>query len=238
MIFLLIILYIADMGKLTVSARWLFVLFLLASLGCSHIAHRANVNEGVNFSVLAAPSHETYDPPNRDYYNTYEPDTKFSGRGRTDFQISCGYAWKLRNTRKLMTQLNFAIAPEDGQYLPSAGIYYQASPDYSESAAGFGALIGVDPVGYFIWGRDFAENSDGWNNAGVDIAVGMGSGPSYLANAMLFYRHRHFQLGLFSEYRYFSKPFDLCDENCDYSDYIKSRLSFGIIFIPGETEFY
>jgi hypothetical protein len=183
---------------------------------------------------MAAPSYETYDPPNRDYYQIYEPGIEFSGRGRTDYQISWGYSWKLKNTRKLMPQINIALAPGSGDYLPSGGIYYQATADYSPAAAGFGTIIGADPMAYFIWGRDFAEDEDYVNKAGFDMALGIGTGPSYLIDAKLFYRMTHFQLGLFAEYRYFSKTLDLCVDNCDYKDYIKSRLSFGVIVIPGD----
>ncbi len=202
----------------------------LIFLCCSHIGHRARVKKGVNVSVLVAPSRETYDPPGTHWSRTGYAGNDFSEQGRTDIQISSGYAWKLRNNRKLMVQANFALA--DGYYFPSTGLYYQATTDDLPVAAGIGVIIGQDPLLYLLWGRDFSNCSDCPTGAGLDIGLGFGTGASYLVDARFFYRFGNIQLGAFTEYRYYRNVLVLCTENCDYDSYLKSRWSFGVIFIP------
>lgn len=213
---------------------------VVCASGCSHVGHRANVREGVNISMMGAPSWETYDPPNRDYYRTFEPDVDFSKRGRTDYQISWGYAWRLRNERKLMPLVSFAMSSKGSSYFPSAGLYYQATSDDSPSAGGIGVIIGLDPMLYLIWGRDFVRSSEGRGKFGIDLAFGYGSGPSYMIDYRIFYQLNIISFGFFTEYRYFPGVLETCDENCDYTNYLKSRWSFGIILIhaPGKRPNY
>ncbi len=181
---------------------------------------------------MASPSWETYDPPDTYWYQTYYADNDFSEQGRTDFQTFWGYAWQLSNSRKLMIQANFAVAYESGYYFPSTGLYYQATRDDSPYAVGIGTIIGLDPMFYLLWGRDFSDCADCKTRLGLDIGLGFGTGPSYLIDAKFFYKFKNAQLGIFSEYRYFPNVLDLCIENCDYDDYLKSRWSFGVIFMP------
>ncbi|MEE9555160.1 MAG: hypothetical protein V3W18_12790 [candidate division Zixibacteria bacterium] len=51
------------------------VLSAMIAINCSHVAHRADVEEGANVSLIAAPSRETYDPPDPPDYEDTEPPT-------------------------------------------------------------------------------------------------------------------------------------------------------------------
>lgn len=203
----------------------------VVAMNCSHISHRAKVREGVNISVMGAPSRETYDPPNKDYYRRFEPEIDFAGEGGTDYQISGGYAWRLRNDRKLMPQLTFAVSSKHGSYLPSAGLYYQATIDSSPSSAGIGVIVGLDPMIYLMWGRDFFKDSRGRGKLGADLALGYGWAPAFLIDSRISYQLDIISFGLLAEYRYFPGVLETCVENCDYTNYVKSRLSVGIILI-------
>ncbi len=209
---------------------------VVCASGCSHIAHRADVEEGVNVSLMAAPSLVTYDPPDDHYSRIYGPENDYSEMGWTDFQMSLGYAWKFRNNRKLMPQVNLVKSSEGGSPFFSAGLYYQATPDDSPQAAGIGAIIGLDPMVYLIWGRDFVKNEYSKRKVGIDLGLGFGTGPSFLLDYKLLYGHELLSLGFFTEYRYVLGYLNHCNEFDDYNCFIKSRWSFGIILIhsPGK----
>jgi hypothetical protein len=223
------------MNRPGIAIRVVLLLLSSGTLSCSHIAHRANVREGINMSLMGASSWEAYDPPNKDYYRRQDPDVDFLESGWTDYQFSAGYAWQLRNKRKLMPYVSFGVI-EDGFPIPSASLYYQATSEDSPSSAGIGLTIGVDPLLYLMWGRDFVKNSKGRGKLGMDLASGFGSGPAILVDSRIFYQLDLLSFGLFAEYRYFPGVLETCVENCDYTNYVKSRLSFGIILIhaPGK----
>jgi hypothetical protein len=89
---------------------------------------------------------------------------------------------------------------------------------------------------YLIWGRDFLKNRDPYGKIGMDLAFGAGVGGSLLVDSKLFYNFELGSIGFYTQYRYYFITLDTCFENCDYTSYLKSRWSFGLILIgsPGK----
>ena len=130
-----------------------------------------------------------------------------------------------------MPQVNLTLSSEGNFPLPLVGLYYQATTDDSPSSAGIGMIIGVDPMVYLLWGRDFTKNDNSKRKIGMDLGVGFSAGPSILLDYKLLYGTDVISLGLFTEYRYYPGTLDTCYDNCGYTNYLKSRWSFGLILI-------
>lgn len=223
------------MRRLTVFIIYLPTMLIFVISGCSHIAHRARVDEGVNMSAFVMPNYETYDPPRTPYFDENRPEDL--GRyARTDCQFFLGYGWKTKNDRRLMVQLIMGSTvwrSWDGFFpIGSAGIYYQGTPSDSPYALGFGAVVGPDPLLYGLWGRDFGGNSVEDPEYGIDIGAGIGLIPSVMLHAKITKDLGHFDLGFLGEYRRFWGPLDIHYESANFDDYISSQLFFGIILIP------
>lgn len=219
------------MRKLTVFTGLSSVMLIFIISGCSHITHRARVNEGINMSVFVMPDYETYDPPDR-IWDPGDDRYRELQYSRTDCQVSWGYAWRLQNDRKVMLNLNAATAfryPYD--FVPSVGVYYQQTPDDLPYASGIGAIILPDPTVYWLVGRDLGGTGEG-KIAELEFGAGFALYPSLLFHFKLLKQMGPFLGGVIGEYRYFW-PYtgvSLGDEG--YRDYVKSQLFFGVILVP------
>ncbi len=212
------------MKKLTVSEILLFSLPILALSGCSNIAHRARVNEGINLSGAVIQNYETAKPPETpwDDQDDESESTDYLG---TYYLINLGYASKLRNERKLMVYLNMAAA-ENARFpfMLGAGFYYQLTPDSLPYASGTGAIVLGDPLVYTMWGRNIGKST------GIDLAAGFSFIPSLFFHAKLLQEFGPIQFGIIGEYRRFWGSLDICYEGpCTQ---IKSESYIGIILIP------
>ncbi len=198
------------------------ILLGISAFNCSHIGHRAGVEPGWNTSVLYAPSYERYDPPRR------WPDwnEKLSGYGHTDVQFDLGHAWEFNNGQKFLLQGMFSLNPH---FAPSLDLYWQFSsaPEYSNG--GIGLILGVDGMIYALWGRDILGRAHDDFGVGVDAGLAFAAGPSFMGQPMISFRYKSLKAGLFAEYRYYTRVLDICDENCGYDSYIRSRLVVGVI---------
>lgn len=221
------------MRKLTVSEILSLSVLFLALSGCSHITHRARVNEGLNMSAFVMPGYETYDPPKR-YWDDRDNFDRSFRYSRTDYQVGWGYGWKLKSGRKAMLNLNtastFAFPYE---FFPSVGLYCQTTPDSLRHAAGVGAVILPDPLIYWLWGRDLGRTKSGIKIAELELGAGFGLYPSFFLHLKLLKQIGPLHAGLISEYRRFW-PYTGISLGADgyVRDYIKSQLYFGIILIP------
>ena len=213
-----------DMNTPGIAIPVAITFFTLGTLNCSHIGHRAGVEPGPYASVLCAPSYERYDPPRR----WPDPNEKLSGYGHTDFQFDLGHAWKFRNGQKFLLAGTFTIRPH---FAPSVDLYWQFSsaPEYSN--AGVGLILGVDGMAYILWGRDLVGNALDDFGIGVDAGLALAAGPSFMGQPTLSFRYKRIQACLFAEYRYYLRVLEICDENCGYDDYIRSRWVAGVMFI-------
>jgi len=185
------------MRKLTVFIIFSSVAPIFAISSCSHITNRARVDEGVNISTYVIKDYETTDPSEGSWEG--QEDTGVSTEYlRTDYLVNLGYAWRLRNERKMMIYLNMATADRDPfRFMPALGFYYQATPDSLPYAAGVGAIVLVDPLIYAIWGRDIADFVE------IDMAGGFSLIPSIFAHMKLLKKFGPVQLGVIGEYRRF-----------------------------------
>jgi hypothetical protein len=212
------------MRKLTGFIILLQVTLIFIVSGCSHITHRARVDEGINISAYIIKDYETTDPPNESWEGQENTgvSTKYL---RTDYLVNLGYAQKLQNERKFMVYLNMATADRDPfRFMPAAGFYYQGTPDSLPYAAGFGAIVLGDPLVYAIWGRDIADFVE------IDMAGGFSFIPSIFIHAKLLKKFGPIRLGVIGEYRRFWGTLNIClDTGCTN---IKSESYFGVFLIP------
>jgi hypothetical protein len=177
------------------------------------------------------PDYETYDPPDR-IWDSGEGSYRSLQYSRTEFQIGWGYAWRVKNDRKVMLNLNTATAFRFRySFVPSIGVYYQQTPDDLPYASGIGAIILPDPTVYWLYGRDLG-GSDGNKIAEIELGAGFALYPSLLFHLKLLKRFGPFHAGVIGEYRYFwpSTGLSLRDEG--FRDYVRSQLFFGFILIP------
>jgi hypothetical protein len=222
------------MRKVTVSDILTLPALILSLSGCSHIAHRADINEGLNMSGFVTPDYETYDPPETARFEEDRSDGLVH-YARTDFQVFLGYGWRVKDDAKLMIYCNMAgtvLKTSEALPMASAGLYYQGTPSDSPYDMGFGALIGPDPLFYALWGRDFGGANPEDKKYGIDIGGGFGLIPSVLLHLKISRDLGRFRLGFMSEYRRFWGALDTHYEQSDFDDYILSQLYFGIILIP------
>jgi len=198
------------------------ILVCVFASSCSHIAHRAGVEPGINTSLLYAPSFEHIDHPKLGA----DPNEKFSGPGYTDIQFNLGYAWEFDNNRRFLLQGMFFANPH---LIPSLDLYWQFSsaPEYSNG--GFGAILGPDAMAYFLWGRDLIGRGNDDFRMGVDVGTGVAVGPSFLCQPMISFYCKGLTAGLFSEYRYFLNPRNNYDYDKDYDPRLRSRIVGGVI---------
>jgi hypothetical protein len=218
------ILYFIDMRRLTVSEILLFSLPLLVLSACSHIPHRASVDEGFNVSGVVIRNYETAKPPETPW-DDQDDESESTEYLETAYLLNLGYASKLRNERNFMVYLNMAVAEYARfPYMPAAGFYYQATPDSLPYASGVGAVVMGDPLIYTMWGRNIGKSS------GIDVAAGFSFIPSIFFHAKLLQRFGPIQIGIIGEYRRFWGSLDICYEGpCSQ---IKSESYIGIILIP------
>jgi hypothetical protein len=218
------------MRKLKVSIIVSLVSFISVVSSCSHITHRARVNEGFNMSGAVIQDYETTDPPEGSW-EAQENGGASTEYLRTDFLVNIGYASKLKDERKFMIYLNMATADRDPfRFMPSAGFYYQVTPDSLPYASGIGAVVMGDPLIYYIWGRDIGRTKKGGSIASIDLAGGFSLIPSLFAHVKILKSVGPLELGIVGEYRRFWGTLNFClDTGCTY---IKSESYFGIILIP------
>lgn len=202
----------------------LTALFILIS-GCSHVAHRAGVEPGPNVSVLYGRSYERYDPPRQ----WEDPSEKLSGYGLSALQVNWGHAWRLKNGDKFLLQGVFAPIQSTPYFLPSLDMYWQFSSQPQYSDGGFGTILGLDPMLYFLWGRDFIGRYNGKFSSGVDVGMGIAAGWSFLGQVTWSVKYGSMQAGIGAEYRYYTQVLNLCVDNCGYDAYIRTRWVFSII---------
>jgi hypothetical protein len=205
---------------------------VLLIMGCSHITHRARVSEGINMSAYAMPTYETYDTDEALEYEQGKPHKSIEYR-RTEYQFCWGYAWKLKNGRKILLNLNSATVDRDPLgFMPSIGVYYQGTTDDLHYAAGFGAVVSPDPMIYWLWGRDLGRTDKSGSIAEINLGAGLGLWRSYLLHFKLLKRMGPFRAGFIGEYRRFWEPLDLYYGDGGYRNDVKSQLYLGIILIP------
>lgn len=205
---------------------------LLLITGCSHITHKARVNEGMNMSAYVMPTYETYNTDNTPSYEGDKPGRSIEYR-RTEYQFSWGYAWRLKSGRKILINLNSATVDRDPLgFMPSIGVYYQGTTDDLPYAAGFGAVVSPDPMIYWLWGRDLGKTDKGGSVAEINLGAGLGLWRSYLLHFKLLKRVGPFRAGLIGEYRRFWEPLDLYYGDGGYRNNVRSQLYLGIILIP------
>lgn len=189
----------------------------------SHVAHRARVEPGPNISVLYGPMYHTYFAPPPDYW---EPQ-KEAGRESRDLQMNAGYAWKIKQDRRLLIQAVLLSDFEQALILHSFDFYYQTKS--FPSNGGIGIMLGLDPRLYFMVGRDYGKAHKTFGT-GLDFCIGFGlAGISVIPQFMYTVRLYNLQATLTAEYRYFLTDADICDENCSQADNIHSRLFVGMI---------
>jgi hypothetical protein len=203
------------------------ILLCLFALSCSHVAHRAGVEPGMNASLMIGPTLNNYHIGD-DVAKDDRPD-----KYNTDTQVSIGYAWKIKEKKRLMVQwIANGYRPSingGGDFIPvSTGfdIYYQGSGDSTN--AGIGLMIGLDPKLYLMWGKDYRNPASNFRT-GLDFGLGFGLNISLIPQLMYTVRYKSLQTSLLMEYRLFGSSYTPCDENCD-DEYLKSRFSVGIVF--------
>ena len=86
-------------------------------------------------------------------------------------------------------------------------------------------------MAYILWGRDLVGNALDDFGIGVDAGLALAAGPSFMGQPTLSFRYKRIQACLFAEYRYYLRVLEICDENCGYDDYIRSRWVAGVMFI-------
>lgn len=212
------------MKKLTVSEILSISVPFLVFLACSHIPHRARVNEGFNISAAVIENYETAKPPETPW-DDQDDESESTDYFGTYYLINLGYASKLRNERKFMVYLNMAAA-KNARFpvMAGAGFYYQATPDSLPYASGVGAVVMGDPLVYTMWGRDIGKS------AGIDLAAGFSFIPSLFFHAKLLQEFGPVQFGIIGEYRRFWGSLNICYEGpCTK---IKSEAYVGVILIP------
>jgi hypothetical protein len=186
-----------------------FVLLLLTVVGCSHVVHEANIKEGLNGSVLIVPKRST------------------SGNyGYSQFGLGDGF--ELKNGKKLLLMSTAALY-RDGyeKHFQFTGLdlYYQTktTPAY----AGIGAVLGLDPRIYFMWGVESNKNDSRYFSR--NYAVGWGVVGSVNVQASLIYHIKATNIGLFGEYRYYYVKFN-GDENGPADNAIGGVAFLGLLF--------
>ena len=210
------------MPCLTKIILCIFAILFFFTLSCSHVAHRAGVEPGINASVMVGPS-----------YNTYSPSwaNKDNERHSTDTQLSLGYAWRIHDKKRLMLQWmanswDTKISERSTWLSTGFDIYYQGSS--KPNNAGIGLVVGYDPKLYLMWGRDYGNPASDFRT-GLDFGLGFGLNVSIIPQLMYTVRYKSLQTSVMIEYRMFANSFVLCDENCD-NEYLKSRLITAVVF--------
>lgn len=210
---------IASFAKI---AFGLIIILLFFSLSCSHVAHRAGVESGVNASVMVGPSYNTYSPASAN---------KDHERHTTDTQVSIGYAWKINEKKRIMVQWmanswDSRISERNSWLSTGLDIYYQHKSEPTN--AGVGLVVGYDPKLYLMWGRDYG-NPQSKFGTGLDFGLGFGIDVSIIPQLMYTVKYDYLQTSLLVEYRLFVNSFSICDENCD-NEYLRSRLIMALVF--------
>ena len=198
-------------------------------LSCTHVVHRAGVEPGINASVMIGPTYNTYSPSSANHD---------SERYIRDTQLSVGYAWRIKQTHRLLVQWNAnSMTSRDsdrdtwsssGNNIYSTGldIYWQGSSEPTNS--GVGLVLGLDPKLYLMWGRDYG-NPGAKFRTGLDFGLGFGFNVSIIPQLMYTVRYKSLQSSILIEYRMFANSINLCDEGCD-NEYLRSRLMFAVVF--------
>jgi hypothetical protein len=146
-----------------------------------------------------------------------------------DYQWNIGYAWQLKNGKRLMAQALLVRTVSDDDEtspLPSIDVYYQTRT--GASSGGMGLIVGVDPRFYFIWGRGYGRLGAPWRT-GLDFSLRFGIlGAPVMPQLMYSFRYKRLQLSALAEHRFFFLNTNIGIEDSPEFDNIRTRLFVGL----------
>jgi hypothetical protein len=179
--------------------------------------------------MLGGPAYHIYS--NSAYPADYSgSNTESSWRAR-DFQWNAGYAWQLKNGKRLLAQaiFNQTLGKHDGtNLLPSAGVYYQTK--VGPNSRGMGLLIGLDPRFYFIWGRSYGQTWAQWRT-GLDFTLGFGIFEAPVMPQLMYSaKYKNVQVSAMAEYRFFILNTIIGIGDSPEFESLHSRMCVGLVF--------
>lgn len=184
---------------------YIIILSSLLLFKCSHVAHDANVKEGVQASVMFIP--------------TYKFDNQAAW---SYFQGNLSYGKRFKSGRKFSTSL-YLMADYDRndkkyRYLPALDFYYQRKTCNPYSGIGFVAAI--DPFIYYMCGNEWYNEDSTSFALSYQAGYGITKFLNFQIKSTWYLKHVHF--GPMIEYRYtFMKT-----DRIENSSYHNNRAHF------------
>jgi len=187
----------------------IIILITINFLSCAHVAHDADVEEGIQASMMLFPT------------NALATDKAFN---HTQWNISYGH--KFKNGRKSSIGLYLVSTRGDNRwtYLPSLDLYFQNR--YSNPYGGFGVIVSMDPSLYYMWGSKWQNNNS--RAFAMSYLTGIGIIGSFNLQMKLSWQFENVYFGPSIQYRYiFMQAPQL--ENSSNTGSIGHLISIGIV---------
>ena len=182
-------------------------------IGCSHIAHDANVRRGFQANILAVPS-------------VFGKE----GSGPSYIQWGSGYGIHLKNGNKILPQIYLIASTYDGNwhYFPSLDLYFQtkASKPYMD----WGLIASLDPRFYFMWGNEWLNKKQPNSSFAMSYAAAVGLSGSLNMQMNLTWSRKNLSIGPLIEYRYYFSKAPCIECNNNDQENVGHIFMVGVLF--------